>query len=307
MPDTGIFLLKNPSLSRRRASRGLQNTYLKIFEVAMYHVPVLKKEVLEILDPKPGENFIDATYGFGGHSKDILEKIKPNGKVLGIEWDKKVYNQAEPQERLILTNDSYTNLKKIAEESNFYPISGILFDLGISSWDLEDSGRGFSFLRDEPLDMRFNQDNDLTAEYIVNNYSEEELINILKEYGEEKLAKIIARRIIKERPVKTTFELKKLIPRKTKPHRTFQALRIAVNDELNNLKKGLEQAVEILAPGGRIAVISFHSLEDRIVKNFFKNNNNLQILTKKPIRPSVEEITINTRSSSAKLRGVVKK
>jgi len=271
------------------------------------HIPVLQKEVLEILDPKPNENFIDATCGFGGHSKDILEKIKPNGRVLAIETDKEVFEKIEKRERLILVNNSYINLKDIVEKNNFSGADGILFDLGVSSWDLDESGRGFTFLKDEPLDMRFSKDNDLTAEYIVNNYKEEDIVKILREYGEEKLAKAIARRIVKQRPIKTTFELKRLIPRKTKPQRTFQALRIAVNNELNNLKIGLEQAIDILEPGGKIAVISFHSLEDRIVKNFFKNNNKLQIITRKPLRPSEEEQKNNYRSHSAKLRGAVKK
>jgi len=271
------------------------------------HTPVLRKEVLEILDPKPNENFIDATLGFGGHSQDILEKVKPNGKVLGIEWDEEVFKKAEKKERLILINDSYTNLEKIVEKNDFQSVSGILFDLGISSWTLEESGRGFTFRKDEPLDMRFNLENTLTAEQIINNYSEKEIENILKEYGEEKLAKIIAKRIVKERPIKTTFELLKLIPKKTKPQRTFQALRIAVNDELSNVKTGLEQAVNILEKGGRLGVISFHSLEDRIVKQFFKNNKGLEILNKKPIIPSKEEMENNYRSHSAKFRGAVKK
>jgi len=271
------------------------------------HIPVLEKEVLEILDPKPNENFIDATASFGGHSIAILKKIEPKGKLLGIEIDKEVFERIEKKERLILINDSYTNLKRIVKENNFEPVNGILFDLGISSWDLGESGRGFTFKKNEPLDMRYNVSQKLTAEYIVNNYSEKEIERILKEYGEEKLAKVIAKRIIKERPIKTTFDLKRLIPRKTKPQRTFQALRIAVNNELDNIKQGLEQAADILEKGGRIGIISFHSLEDRIIKNFFKNNNNLKILTKKPIIASKQEIKDNYRSRSAKFRGAVKK
>lgn len=271
------------------------------------HVPVLKKEVLEVLDPKPNENFIDATYGFGGHSKDILEKIKPKGKVLGIEQDKEIFKKIEKKERLILVNDSYVNLDKIVKKNEFGPIAGTLFDLGLSSWDLEESGRGFTFKKEEPLDMRYNTAQELTAEYIVNNYSEKDLQRIFKEYGEERFARIIARRIIKERPLKTTFDLRKLIPKKTKLHRSFQALRIEVNDELNNVKRGLTQATSALIKGGRIGVISFHSLEDRIVKHFFKNNSNLNILTKKPIIARKEEIEDNYRSKSAKFRGAIKK
>lgn len=269
------------------------------------HKPVLIKEILEFLNPKDNENFIDATFHLGGHAKAILEKTK--GRVLGIEADQEVFKKIELQDRLTVVNDSYINLKEIVEKNNFYEVSGILFDLGMSSWHIDESSRGFTFLRGEPLDMRYNTSQDLTAEYIVNNYREEEIEKILKEYGEERLAKIIARRIIKERPIKTTLELKKLIPARTKPHRTFQALRIAVNDELNSLQKGLEQSADILKTGGRLAVISFHSLEDRIVKNFFKNNDKLQIITKKPITASIEELKDNYRSHSAKFRGAVKK
>ena len=215
--------------------------------------------------------------------------------------------------RLILVNDSYTNLKKIVKKYKFGPISGILFDLGMSSWHLEESGRGFTFLKDELLDMRYSLENDLTAEEIVNNYSQEKIEKILKEYGEERFAKRIAKRIIHHRPIKSTFQLveiiKKAIPgKRTKIHpatRTFQALRIAVNDELNNLEKALLQAVEVLEKGGRIIVISFHSLEDRIVKNFFKDSN-LKVLVKKPVIPSQEEVKTNRRSRSAKLRAAIK-
>jgi 16S rRNA (cytosine1402-N4)-methyltransferase len=281
------------------------------------HVPVLKKEVLEMLNPKPGENFVDATAGFLGHTTAILER---GARVLSIEWDEKVYSQLKTQDRLILVNNSYVNLKKIVEESNFRPVNGILFDLGMSSWDIDDSGRGFSFLKDEPLDMRYDVKQELTAEHIVNNYLSKDIEVILKEYGEERFAKRIAGRISQERenePIKTTFQLVNIIRRSFprsykfgKQHvaaRTFQALRIAVNDELNNLRRGLYDAVEVLASGGRIGVISFHSLEDRIVKNFFRESLVLQILTKKPIIPSKEEVENNYRSHSAKFRGAVKK
>lgn len=279
------------------------------------HIPVLKKEVLQYLDPKPGENFIDCTINGGGHTAAILEKNKPNGKVLGIELDKDIFDKLSlsKTDRLVLINDSYTNLKKIVQEHNFKAINGILFDLGMSSWHLEESGRGFTFLKDEPLDMRYSLENDLTAEEIVNNYSPEKIEKILKEYGEERFAKRIAKRIIQQRPIKSTFQLvgiiKKAVPgRRAKIHpatRTFQALRIAVNDELNNFKKALSQAVEVLEKHGRIVIISFHSLEDRIVKNFFKDSN-LNILTKKPITSSQGEIKINRRSRSAKLRAATK-
>lgn len=278
------------------------------------HISVLPKEVIEYLDPKPNENFIDCTFGEGGHSAAILEKNKPNGKVLGIDLSPEVIKKTK--DRLTLICDNFANLKEIVEKANFGKADGILMDLGISSWDLEESGRGFSFLKNEPLDMRYGLQQQLTAEKIVNYWSAKDLETILTEYGEEKFAKEIAAGIISSRqikPIETTFQIVEII-RKSIPGRyqkinlatrAFQALRIAVNDELNNLKKALPQAIEVLKNNGRIVIVSFHSLEDRIVKNFFKENN-LKILTKKPITPSFEEITINPRSRSAKLRAAIK-
>ncbi len=278
------------------------------------HIPVMKKEVLEYLDPKPSQHFIDCTIGLSGHANAILEKTAPEGKLLGIEWDREVFEKIRPSERMILENDSYANLKKIVEKHNFKNVSGILFDLGISSWDLEGSGRGFSFLRKEPLDMRFSQNSELTAHEIVNYWNEKEIAEILKEYGEERFSGRIARKIVESRPIRDTLELaetvKRSFPKSYKfreqhvAKRTFQSLRIAVNDELNNLKKGLEQAGEILDKNGRLVVISFHSLEDRIVKNFFKNN--FRVLTKKPVTSSEEELKENRRAKSAKLRVGIK-
>lgn len=295
----------------------------------MTHIPVLKKEVIEYLDPKPNENFIDCTIGEGGHALAILERTAPKGKILGIECDPELSSQLKEKclQRVILVNDSYINLKKIVEKEKFEPVSGILFDLGISSWHLEKSGRGFSFSKNEPLIMRYNYSNELfagkelTAEKILNQWPEKEIERILREYGEERFAKKIVREIVRareKRPIKTTFQLveiiKKAVPKnyeRGRMHpatRTFQALRIAVNDELNNLKKALPQAIEILEKSGRLAIISFHSLEDRIVKNFYQSRTSidLKILTKKSIRPSPEEIKINPRSRSAKLRAAQK-
>lgn len=289
------------------------------------HISVLQKEVIEFLAPRANENFIDCTFGEGGHTAAILEKSGPAGKVLGIEADSEFYQKMELRktefpERLILLNDSYGNLKKIVEKENFKIVSGILFDFGLSSWHLDDSGRGFSFLKDEPLDMRFDKKLELTAEKILNDYSEEEIGKILKDYGEERFARGIARKIVETRkvkPVKSTFQLVEIIKRATpkwyhfrKIHpatKTFQAVRIGVNDELKNLEKTLPQALEILEPGGRLVAISFHSLEDRIVKNFLKNNGSkLKIITKKPVSPSAEELRANPRSRSAKLRAAIK-
>lgn len=295
----------------------------------MIHKPVLVKEVIEYLDPKPNENFVDCTIGEGGHTAAILDKIKPNGRVLGIEWDAEIYEMTKSRiaERLILVNDSYVNLKKIIEENNFNPVNGILLDLGMSTEQLLQSGRGFTFLKDEPLDMRYNakipnpndQIPNLTAEKIVNEWPREEIEKILKEYGEEKFARKIAEKIIEQRKlkiIKTTFELveiiKKAVPLKYQhgkiscATRTFQALRIAVNGELENIKNVLPDAISVLAKGGRLVVISFHSLEDRLVKNFFKEQSNFKILTKKPVMAKNEEASLNPASRSAKLRAIIK-
>ena len=287
------------------------------------HISVLKKEVLEHLNPKPNENFIDATVGQAGHSLTILEQNKPEGKILGIELDKEVYKNllAKNIKRLVLVNDSYLNLKEIIERKKFKNISGILFDLGFSSWHLENSGRGFSFKENEPLDMRYNTAlSKLTAEEIINKWTEKEIEKILKKYSQEKFAKRISKKIIEQRKlksIKTTFDLIEIIKQSVpswyqhkRIHfatKTFQALRIAVNDELNNLKEALPQALDVLEKGGRLVAISFHSSEDRIVKNFLKENSkSLRILTKKPIRSSKSEIINNPRSRSAKLRAGVK-
>ncbi|MBI2053880.1 MAG: 16S rRNA (cytosine(1402)-N(4))-methyltransferase RsmH [Candidatus Staskawiczbacteria bacterium] len=300
------------------------------------HVPVLTKEVIEYLNPEKNENFIDCTIGQAGHSKLVLEKTGPGGKVLGIDMDPRQIEKSRLQlaefgDRAILISDSYANLKKIVEENNFYRVSGILLDLGMSSEQLENSGRGFSFKKNEPLDMRYGaefsisnfQFSNLTAEKIVNEWRQEDIERILKEYGEEKFARQITNKIIEARkikPIKTTFELIEIIERalpKRLLHgrihfatKTFQALRITVNDELNNLKKVLPQTLDILEKGGRMAIISFHSLEDRIVKNFLKDSYEggaIEILTKKPITPSGDEIVKNHSSRSAKLRAAAKK
>lgn len=286
----------------------------------MIHTAVLQKEVLELLNPEKNENFIDCTIGEGGHTALILEKNGPEGKVLGIDLDPQQIENYK--NRLILVNDSYVNLLKIVDKNNFGPVSGILLDLGMSSWQLEISGKGFSFQKDEPIDMRYDKSQFLTAKIIVNEYSEVKIEKILKEYGEERFAKQIAQKIIEERKIKkieSTFQLieviKKAISSKrsySKIHcatRTFQALRIAVNDELNNLNKVLPDIISVLSPGGRIVIISFHSLEDRIVKNFFRDKEKegeIKILTKKPLTAQFDELEANPRSRSAKLRAFTK-
>jgi len=290
------------------------------------HLPVLQKEVLQYLDPKENENFIDCTAGNGGHTTAILGKNGPKGKVLGIDADPEMIknlisriSNIEQRRRLIPVCGSFADLKEITKKENFKKVSGILLDLGMSSWHLEESGRGFTFQRTEPLDMRYNPQNPLTAAKILNFWSEPEIEKILREYGEERFARSISQEIIKTRrssPIENTQQLVKIIQRavprsyqKGKHHfaiRTFQALRIAVNNELGNLKKVLPQAVDILMKEGILTVISFHSLEDRIVKNFFRENPNLKIITKKPMTPSQKEIKTNPRSRSSKLRAAEK-
>ncbi len=296
------------------------------------HIPVLLNEVIKLLDPKENENFIDATLGEGGHTLALLQKTSPAGKVLGIDLDPETLEIAHRKlhafgERLVLANDNFKNLEEIIADNKFKEISGIVFDLGMSSRDIDEAGRGFSFLKDEPLLMNFGSDTMLTAEHIVNGWPESELEKIIRLYGEEKFSRQIARAIIARRivkPIKTTFDLVEVIENATPnfyhhgriPHRrastlrgkhpatrTFQALRIAVNDELNSLQKGLETSLKILSSGAKISVISFHSLEDRIVKNFFRDNKNvLKILTKKPVAPAQVEILNNPRARSGKLR-----
>lgn len=291
------------------------------------HIPVLLNQVIEYLAPKPNENFIDAMINGGGHALEIIERIKPNGMLLGIEWDLVIFAKLKSRvselnlsNNLILINRSYTDLKKSASEQDFQNVKGILFDLGMSSWHIEESGRGFTFQKDEPLDMRYSPTHgNQTAAEIVNRYSEAELAKIIGEYGEERFSRSIARGIVrarKEKPIMTTFQLietiKTAIPyRYRQPNRihfatrTFQAIRIAVNHELENIESGLNQALEILDEGGRLVIISFHSLEDRIVKNFFRDQNKLNkltILTKKPIRAGRDEENVNPRARSAKMR-----
>ena len=294
----------------------------------MIHTAVLKKEVLEHLDPKQNENFVDCTIGEGGHSEDILRRNGPDGKVLGIDLDPQqiVASQwlhAQFQERAVLVNDSYSNLIDIIQRKEFGQVSGVLLDLGMSSAQLVAAHKGFSFQVDQGLDMRYNDEtNYLTAEKVVNEWPEEKIADILENYGEEKFAKKIAKNIIEQRKlgrIKTTFQLIEIIKDSTpaaywrgKIHyatRTFQALRIAVNDELENVKRVLPDALSILAPEGRLVVISFHSLEDRIVKQFFASElkkGTIKILTKKPITASRDELGKNPRARSAKLRAFVK-
>jgi len=309
----------------------------------MRHVPVLMDEVLASLQLKPNSNVVDCTLGDGGHAEKILAATAPAGKLLGVDADPESILRAkqflhEFGERVIFVRDNFVGLKDIVAREKFGPVHGAFFDLGWSTPQFEDRRRGFSFLKPaEPLDMRYSQKNSAfsvqrsavyeTAATVVNNESESELARIFREYGEEKLAGEIARAIVAKRldyKIDTVGDLvdivlavyrKKLKTNKTVPWvggrhpatKVFQALRIAVNDELDALRLVLPQAMEILAPGGRLAVITFHSLEDRIVKHWFKKHlSALRIITKKPIVPSDGEVKQNPRAASAKLRVIEK-
>ncbi|MDP3770191.1 MAG: 16S rRNA (cytosine(1402)-N(4))-methyltransferase RsmH [Candidatus Sungbacteria bacterium] len=291
------------------------------------HTPVLLKEVLEIFNPQQGARYIDATVNGGGHAKEILERIGQTGELLGIDRDPVIVETLKKnvleQKNFVIVCDSYARMKIQAAAYGFGSVNGILFDLGFSSYHVDQSGRGFSFQRDEPLDMRYNPKvTKLTAATIINTWSKNELERIFKEYGEERFSGRIAAGIItsrKERSFRTTSELVHII-RKNIPSaiqhgnlhpatKVFQALRIAVNDELGELVQGLEQGIDCLVKEGKMIIISFHSLEDGIVKKIFKNKEKegiVRILTKKPIGASREEEHINPRSRSAKLRAIIK-
>ena len=339
----------------------------------MRHTPVLKTEILESLRLKPGDNVIDCTLGDAGHSEAMLEKILPNGKLLGIDLDVEAVLRAKRflyrfatatagsrlkavKDRAVLVRENFANLKKIVESNNFSPVNAILMDLGWSSPQFAERGRGFSFLTDEALDMRYDAPchcesseaipsdgsantgiaaslrllamTNQTAADIVNSYNEQELAGIFKNLGEENLSKEIASAIVefrKEKKIERTGELTEIILQvyRTKLRtdkeipwigglhpatKVYQALRIEVNHELDNLKKALPQAVEVLSVGGRLAVITFHSLEDRIVKQYFKSieHRQIKLVNKKPITASEAEVQENPRARSAKLRVVEK-
>ncbi|MFA4890325.1 MAG: 16S rRNA (cytosine(1402)-N(4))-methyltransferase RsmH [Candidatus Paceibacterota bacterium] len=310
------------------------------------HVPVLLKEAIEYLNPKEGDTILDATFGGGGHAAAICELIAPAGKLICLDQDKGTIKAAEikfkkSKCKVVLINENFRNLDKVVEGK----IDGAIFDLGFSSDQLippaGGPGRGFSFQKDEPLLMTLKseiENRDLTAREIVNQWREEEIADVLYKYGEERYSRRIAKAIVERRSqpdkfilagkkaIETTFDLVDII-RSSVPAvyrnnrrincatRTFQALRIAVNDELNALEEGLKKAWDKLEKEGRLVVISFHSLEDRIVKNFFRDKAKAdpnmraskgKILTKKPVTPAEEEIKNNPRSRSAKMRAIIK-
>ena len=297
------------------------------------HIPVLLTEVLAGIQVQPGGRYIDATCGEGGHSQSILQATGDSGQLLSLDLDMEALSVAKdrvdaPPGRFITVNANFSKIRTVAMEHDMVPVHGILFDLGISSLQLDKECRGFSFRRDDPLDMRFSPNQELTAADILNFYTKRDIENILFSFGEEPAARRIASAIVDNRPLKTTFDLVNLVTgqkrgRRSNIHpatRTFQALRIAVNDELANLSEALENAVSILGYSGRIVVISYHSLEDRIVKSFFRRQSSdclcpprmpqcncghkatLKLISRGTIKPSAAEISVNRRSRSAKMR-----
>jgi 16S rRNA (cytosine1402-N4)-methyltransferase len=279
------------------------------------------REVIMLLRPISGGIYVDATVGLGGHSEEIL-KYLGNGILIGIDRDEEALRMASMRlsdSRVILKKGKFSEVEKIVTETGISEVDGILFDLGTSMLHIRSHERGFSFLSDEPLDMRMDKSQGITAGDIINRYSEKDIADILWKYGEERHSRRIAKVIANQRQkrkIETCRELADIVWRaygyRGKIHpatRTFQALRIEVNDELNELRKGLDASRMILKKGGRLCVISYHSLEDRIVKNFFRDNQRLgelDVITKKPVTPSNEEIRTNPSSRSAKLRGAEK-
>lgn len=301
------------------------------------HISVLLNECIEALNIKEDGIYVDCTLGGAGHSSEIVKKLGPNGRLIGIDQDTEALRAAKERlkdyNNVTYVHNNFYNIDDILEELGIEKVDGILMDLGVSSYQLDNAERGFSYMNDAPLDMRMNRDDDFSAYDIVNNYSDKELIKIIREYGEEKFAKRIASFIVRRRensPIKTTLELvdviKSAIPAKARregPHpakRTFQAIRIEVNSELKILNKTIEDGINRLNKDGRIAIITFHSLEDRIVKHKYKELKNpctcpsefpicvcgkesiIDIISRKPIEASKEELEYNPRSRSAKLR-----
>lgn len=306
-------------------------------KVEFHHVSVLLNECIEGLNIKENGIYVDGTLGGAGHSSEIVKRLKA-GRLIGIDQDTDAINAAtkrlEPyKDRVTLVHDNFSNVKAVFAQLGIEKADGFLLDIGVSSHQLDEAERGFSYMQDAPLDMRMNSESDFSAYNVVNEYSEDELNNVIFKYGEERWAKRIAQFIVearKQKPIETTFELvdiiKKAVPkgaRKDGPHpakRTFQAIRIEVNGELEILEKTIDDMTELLNPGGRLCIITFHSLEDRIVKNAFRKQENpctcppefpvcvcgkkplAKVITRKPILPSEEELEENHRSRSAKLR-----
>ena len=305
------------------------------------HVSVLLNECLEGLNIKENGIYVDGTLGGAGHSSEILKRLSKEGRLIGIDQDTDALKAAKERlkdySNVTFVHSNFSNIENVLNNLNIDGVDGILMDLGVSSYQLDEGERGFSYMKDAPLDMRMNRENDFSAYNVVNEYSEEDLYRIIRDYGEEKFAKIIASFIVEnrqEKNIETTLELveiiKNAIPAKARregPHpakRTFQAIRIEVNSELSILNKTIEDGVEKLNKGGRMAIITFHSLEDRIVKNKFRDlavscrcpkefpvcvcgeKAKVKIISRKAIEPTKEEVEINPRSRSAKLRVIEK-
>ena len=290
-----------------------------------YHIPILTNEIVDRLKIKSDGVYMDCTMGFGGHSESIVKKLNSKGNLIGIDLDPYALKMAKEKlkgkyKNIIFSNSSYIDFPNILNSHGIKEVDGFLFDLGISSYQVDSEHRGFSYRFNGPLNMKFNQsDENESAEHILNSYSEKELSEIIKVYGEERYHKRIAKSIVEKRKRKkitNTFDLKEIVLSAIPFYsnkvlsRVFQSIRITVNDEINIIKNTLPKAVNYLKVGGRIAVISFHSIEDRIIKHFFKDNSNanlinppkLKIITKKPILASKNEQKDNRRSKSAKLR-----
>lgn len=305
------------------------------------HVSVLLNECLDALNIKEDGIYVDGTLGGAGHSSEILKRLSQEGRLIGIDQDtdalKASQNRLQNFNNVTFVHNNFHNIKQILDELDIEEVDGILMDLGVSSYQLDKGERGFSYMKDAPLDMRMNRDNEFSAYDVVNTYSEEELYRIIRDYGEEKFAKRIATFIVNarvEKNIETTLELveiiKNAIPAKARregPHpakRTFQAIRIEVNSELSILNRAIEDGVDKLSKGGRMAIITFHSLEDRIVKNKFRDlavscrcpkefpicvcgeKAKVKVISRKAIEPTKEEVEINPRSRSAKLRVIEK-
>ncbi|MFN2253315.1 MAG: 16S rRNA (cytosine(1402)-N(4))-methyltransferase RsmH [Candidatus Promineifilaceae bacterium] len=301
----------------------------------MKHIPVLYNEVLELLQPRPGGQYIDGTLGGGGHTKGLLEASAPDGRVLVFDRDAEAIEYAQKRlltygERVVFVNASYSTMSEMAAENGFTSVEGVLLDLGLSSRQLADAKRGFAFSLEGPLDMRFDTSTENTAAELINTSNEAELVEIFRRYGEVKQSSRIARLIVANRPFHSTTELAEIIAQDVRRGRihpatqVFQALRIAVNNELAELERGIEAAVNVLEPGGRLAVIAFHSLEDRIVKNRFRELSKecvcppeqpictcdaqptVKRITHRVVKATDEEVIQNPRSRSARLRVVEK-
>ena len=292
-------------------------------EVKTDHIPVLSKEVLESLKLKPGAVIVDCTFGLGGHAKLIAQEVAPSGRIIGIDRDEESLSLSREQLSAFgcgvdLFHNDFRNIRKILEKLSIPGVDGFLFDLGLSSFQLDNPARGFSFNSDGPLDMRLDQESQISAYDLVNSLSERELSSIIKNFGQERWHNRIAHSLVTQRskhPIESTQELKEIILRsiplsyhRQKIHpatRTFQAIRIAVNRELEALAATLSEVMDYLKIGGRVCVISFHSLEDKIVKEKFRSfakEKRIQMITKKPLRPTQEEIVVNSRCRSARLR-----